>query len=92
MNAASDPTLAKLLADFDAAQAALSAHLRGSTARTAILDDGYLVPLKTAATVWGITEDAALRRARRGHGVKRFGRWYFPESLLYGATKAGGRP
>jgi hypothetical protein len=89
---ASDPKLAKLLADFDAAQAALSAHLRHLAAQPTIPEDGNLVPLKTAAAVWGISQDAALRRARRGHGQKRFGRWFVPEALVYSATKAGGLP
>ena len=83
-----DLKLAKLLADLDAAQAALSSHLLGSPVRSACTDEGSLVPLKTAAEAWGISEDAALRRARRSHGVKRFGRWYFPESVVY-STKVG---
>ncbi|WP_264047957.1 hypothetical protein [Methylobacterium flocculans] len=80
-----DLKLTKLLADLDAAQAALSNHLLGSPVRSACSDEGSLVPLKIAAEAWGISEDAALRRARRSHGVKRFGRWYFPESVVYPA-------
>jgi hypothetical protein len=80
---APDPKLAKLLADLDAARAALSAHLLGATPHPLEPNEGNFVPLKTAAMVWGISQDAALRRARRSHGIKRFGRWYFPESVVY---------
>ncbi|WP_132254380.1 hypothetical protein [Methylobacterium segetis] len=89
MSTPSDPKLAKLVADLDAAATALSIYLRGSPSRSS--DMGNFVPLKTAAAAWGISEDAALRRARRGHGVKRFGRWYFPDGLVESARKAGGR-
>lgn len=35
------------------------------------------VPVKVAAERWGITENAALKRAKRGLGEKRLdGRWY----------------
>jgi hypothetical protein len=91
MSSAPDPKLAKLLADLDAAQAALSTHLLGFPVRSGCVDDGDLVPLKTAASAWGISEDAALRRARRGHGVKHFGRWYVPSALVENPRKAGGR-
>ncbi|GJD74130.1 hypothetical protein [Methylobacterium goesingense] len=86
---APDPKLAKLLADLDAARVALSAHLLGASPHPLCPNEGNLVPLKIAAMVWGISQDAALRRARRSHGVKRFGRWYFPEAVVYPAREGG---
>jgi len=43
-----------------------------------------LVPLKTAADAWRITDGAALMRVRRDPmlGVKRFGRWFVRRSAL----------
>lgn len=35
-----------------------------------------LVPLARAAQAWSISKEAALKRARRGLGVKVAGRWF----------------
>ena len=88
MSTSSDPNVAKLLSDLAALQAALSAILLSAPANVLPAEEERLVPLKIAAAVWGISPDAAIRRARRRHGVKRFGRWYFPESVVY-PTKSG---
>ena len=88
MSTSSDPKVAKLLSDLAVLQAALSAVLLSAPADVLPAEEERLVPLKIAAAVWGISPDAAIRRARRSHGVKRFNRWYFPESVVYPA-KAG---
>jgi hypothetical protein len=41
-----------------------------------------LVPVGIAAFEWGVGYDVALRRARRGQGVKEQGRWYFTQSQV----------
>lgn len=44
---------------------------------------GDLVPVKVAAQAWGLTENAALKRARKGLGHKRpDGRWYFTRATV----------
>jgi len=43
---------------------------------------GDLVPMKAARTRMRLAEDAALKRARRGAGVKVKGRWYFRRSYV----------
>jgi len=43
-------------------------------------DADPLIPVKVAAGMWQVSYDTALRRARRGAGVKAHGRWYFRQS------------
>ncbi|RYB07272.1 hypothetical protein [Lichenibacterium ramalinae] len=69
-----DPIADRLFAAVEAA----TADLRDYVASGA----DALVPLKTAADIWNITDQAALKRAQRGAGVKKFGRWYIPKASL----------
>jgi len=73
-----DLVLEALEAAVNAASAARDAYL------TRQLGDDDLVPLKTAADAWRITDGAALMRVRRDPmlGVKRFGRWFVRRSAL----------
>lgn len=64
----------------DRAAAALRAVLAAEEAAQAPAPD--LVPLAHAVRAWGITKDAALKRARRGAGRKVDGRWYVPRAAL----------
>lgn len=41
-----------------------------------------LVTVKAAAFDWGVVENTALKRARRGLGEKRGGRWYIRQSVV----------
>jgi len=72
-----DPTLARLLDDVARANEALRIYLTRDP-------ESDLVPLKTAAYLWHITDGAALMRVRRDPmlGVKRFGRWFVRRSAL----------
>jgi len=76
---ASDPTLARLVDDAVCADAALRAYL------VRVSDEAGMVPLKTAAAAWNITEAAALMRVRRNPalGLKKGGRWFVWRSALY---------
>jgi hypothetical protein len=69
---AGDAQERRLRTVLEAAQAALDAHLAAT---------GRAIPLNQAAAAWGISEHAALQRARRGrHGAfKRNGRWMVRE-------------
>jgi len=72
-----DPTLARLLDDVARANDVLRIYLTREP-------ESDLVPLKTAADLWHITDGAALMRVRRDPmlGVKRFGRWFVRRSAL----------
>ncbi len=72
-----DTTLARLLDDVARANDALRIYLTREP-------DDDLVPLKTAADAWHITDGAALMRVRRDPmlGVKRFGRWFVRRAAL----------
>jgi hypothetical protein len=68
--------LNELLADLARVQAALADLAAG---RPSAPD---LVPLKTAAAHWRISDEAALKRAQRGAGIKKGGRWMVPRDQL----------
>ncbi len=70
-----DVVLEALEVAVTAASAARDAYL----ARSA---DGHLVPLIVAASHWRVNYETALKRAQRGAGVKKGGRWYIPISAL----------
>ncbi len=73
-----DLVLEALEAAVTAASAARDAYLARQ------LGDDDLVPLKTAADLWRITDGAALMRVRRDPmlGVKRLGRWFIRRAAL----------
>ncbi len=69
---------------LEALEAAVTAASAARDAYLARQPDDDLVPLKTAADAWRITDGAALMRVRRDPmlGVKRFGRWFVRRSAL----------
>lgn len=71
----------------DACLAALDAAERAAQALRAVLgappsEPAEMVPLSQACRVWGVSKDAALKRARRGLGRKIAGRWHVPTDAL----------
>ena len=54
----------------------------------ALAPSDELVPLKPAADAMRLSEAAARKRAVRGCGVWRDGRWYFPRSYVEARRRA----
>ena len=71
---------AACLAALDAAERAAEALRHVLAAEDNPAAD--LVPLATAAAAWGTTKEAARKRAQRGDGCKRGGRWYVSRAAI----------
>lgn len=71
---------AACLAALDAAERA--AHALRVVLGAAPGEPADMVPLSQACRAWGVSKEAALKRARRGLGRKIAGRWHVPAEAL----------